>query len=142
MCDVQFRFADQGGAALLAKMNQQLIGDEGHRNSMSLTELSQRMSAWLDSQYRAVLFDLGGEIVGYALYREIPEGVYLRQFFVKSSMRRKGIGRQAIMWLKKCPWKKIDKIRIEVLTHNTSAWAFWKAVGFNEYCMTMELDNN
>ena len=104
MCDLQFKFADQGDAALLAKMNQQLISDEGHRNAMSLTGLDQRMSDWLASHYRAVLFDLGGQIVGYALYREIPEGIYLRQFFVKASMRQKGIGRQAIIWLKKNPW--------------------------------------
>lgn len=46
--------------------------------------------------YRAVLFDLGGEVVAYALFRESPTEIYLRHLFVARGRRRQGIGRQAV----------------------------------------------
>ena len=47
MNDLQYRFATQENVQLLAEMNQQLIRDEGHRNKMTLPQLQERMSGWL-----------------------------------------------------------------------------------------------
>ena len=42
---------------LLAKLNKQLIEDEGHRNPMTVAELETRMRNWLESGiYEAWLF--------------------------------------------------------------------------------------
>ena len=138
---LEYRFATQEDAALLAEMIQQLIRDEGHRNKMTLPQLQQRMSDWLQQEYSAVIFNDGPETLGYALYRKDPEWIYLRQLFVKAETRRKGIGRQAISWLKNNPWKQAEIIRVEVLTGNPEGISFWKAVGFNDYCITMEMEN-
>ena len=68
---------------LLASWNQQLIEDEGHRNTMSLAELEERMGSWLRSgEYKAALFSRGAFVVAYALFREEEDSVHLRQFFV------------------------------------------------------------
>jgi len=141
MTDLQYKFATQEDVSLLAEMNQQLICDEGHRNKMALPQLKERMLDWLQGEYTAVIFSKGPEAIGYALYRKDPEWIYLRQFFVKAQMRRKGIGQEAISWLKKNAWKDAKIIRVEVLVGNPEGASFWKAVGFRDYCITMEIMN-
>ena len=139
--DLKFRYATQEDVGLLAEMNQQLICDEGHCNKMTLLQLEQRMADFLRTEYMAVIVSSSNEDVGYALYREESEYVYLRQIFVKSEMRRRGVGCKMIKWLKNEPWKNFEKIRIEVLVGNTEGISFWCAVGFKDYCITMEMDN-
>ena len=139
--ELEFRFAKESDVLLLAKMNQQLIRDEGHRNKMTLPELEQRMSNFLQKEYDAVIASLGETDISYALYRQDPEWLYLRQIFVIEQMRRKGFGRKFIEWLKNNPWKKCERIRTDVLVDNTTGIDFWKAVGFREYCITLEMEN-
>jgi hypothetical protein len=76
------RVATFGDIPTLARMNQQLIEDDGHRNRMSLHQLEARMLSLLDRDYTATLFELDSQIVAYGLWREQPDWVYLRQFFV------------------------------------------------------------
>lgn len=135
---MQYRPASPADGLVLAQMNLRLIRDEGHRNRMSLAELKQRMLGWLQGEYRAVLFENEQGTAGYALYRHEPEWVYLRQFFVESDWRRKGIGRAAIGWLLANVWKDSPRIRIDVLSGNLGGIEFWRSLGFNDYCVTME----
>ena len=141
MIHLKYKFAAQEDVSLLAEMNQQLIRDEGHRNKMALLELQGRMSGWLDGEYTAVIISKGAEVIGYALYRKDPEWIYLRQLFVKAKARRKGIGREAILWFKENAWKDSKIIRVEVLVGNPQGISFWKAAGFKDYCITMEMEN-
>lgn len=134
------RIASQGDVDTLALLNQQLIVDEGHRNAalMTLSQLRDRMKGWLEAEYTAVLFDLQEESnVAYALFRQDPEGIYLRQLFVKAEYRRTGLGRSAMNWLKANTWKNQQHVRLDVLVHNASAIAFWRDMGFEDYCITM-----
>jgi ribosomal protein S18 acetylase RimI-like enzyme len=135
---IVYRFATSTDCATLASMNQQLIRDEGHRNRMTAVELEERMRAWLASDYRAVIFERDGEPVGYALFRNEPDYVYLRQFYVRQECRRRGIGRAAIEWLAANICESGARIRIEVLTGNPAGIAFWRACGFQDYALTME----
>jgi N-acetylglutamate synthase-like GNAT family acetyltransferase len=139
--ELKFRFAAESDIPWLAKMNQQLILDEGHRNKMTLTELEQRMSDFLRNEYNAVIAGLGRTDIGYALYKQDPEWLYLRQIFIINSMRRKGFGRRFMEWLKINPWKECKRIRIDVLVGNRVGIDFWKAAGFKEYCVTMEIED-
>jgi hypothetical protein len=74
---IRFRPASPADALLLAELNLQLIGDEQHRNSMSLVELERRMTGFLSAEYQATLIESGTDVVGYALYRAEPEYLYL-----------------------------------------------------------------
>jgi predicted acetyltransferase len=139
--ELEFRFAVQNDVPWLARMNRELIRDEGHRNKMSLAELEQRMSDFLNNEYEAVIVSSGRNDIGYVLYRKEPEWLYLRQIFVIDKMRRKGIGRKIIEWLKDNPWKDCKIIRTDVLVDNINGINFWKAVGFEEYCITLEMEN-
>jgi predicted acetyltransferase len=136
---MNFRRAALGDCALLAKLNHQLIRDEGHRNRMTIPELEQRMRGWLSSDYAAVIFEDGMEIVAYALYREQREEIYLRQLFVVRNRRRQGIGRQAFQILRSKIWPASKRLTVDALVHNAAAIAFWRAVGYQDYCVTMEI---
>lgn len=105
---------------------------------MSLPELEVRMAAWLAGEYRAVLFEEAGQATGYALFRHDAEHVYLRQFFICADQRRRGLGRAAMIWLREHAWAGEDRVRVEVLVGNTAGIAFWRAVGFRDYCLTLE----
>lgn len=140
--DLDFRSATQDDVPWLAKMNQQLIRDEGHRNKMSLSDLEERMAKFLQNEYEAVIANLNQNDTGYALYRRDLEWLYLRQIFVIQNMRRKGVGCRMIEWLKNNPGKDYKIIRMDVLVNNPEGIHFWKAVGFKEYYVTMELENH
>lgn len=137
---MQFRLATLDDANRLAAMNQALIRDEGHRNPMSLAELEVRMAGWLAGEYRAAVFDDEAKPVGYALFRDEPDYVYLRQFYVTPERRRRRIGRSALEWLRGNVWGTARRLRVEVLIGNTAGIAFWRGVGFRDYCLTLELD--
>ena len=106
---------------------------------MTIPELEQRMSGWLRSEYIAMIFEEDGEAVAYALYREEPKEIYLRQLFVVRNRRRQGIGRQAVEMLRSQIWLKQKRLTVEVLVQNPAAVAFWRAVGYRDYCLTLEI---
>lgn len=125
---------------MLAPMNHQLIRDEGHRNSMSVAELEQRLQAWLAGEYQAVLFEDEQGTAGYALFKREPDWIYLRQFFVQPQRRRHRIGKAAMTWLMENMWKGAPRIRLDVLVGNLSGISFWRSLAFADYCVTMEKD--
>lgn len=135
---MHYRFATVDDAPVLAALNQALIRDEGHRNPMSLAELATRMAEWLAGEYQAVVFEDAAQPIGYALFRREPEHVYLRQFLIASEHRRRGRGRAAIDWLRQHAWGPQRRVRLDVLVGNASGIAFWRAVGFSDYCLTLE----
>jgi len=134
-----FRRATSDDSAPLAELNYQLIRDEGHRNRMTVPELEQRMRGWLASEYAVVIFEDGKEVIAYALYREQPEEIYLRQLFVVRNRRRQGIGRQAFEILRSKVWPTNKRLTVEVLVQNEAAVAFWRVVGYKDYCLTLEI---
>ncbi|HSI83441.1 MAG TPA: GNAT family N-acetyltransferase [Candidatus Methylacidiphilales bacterium] len=139
-----YAFATGADASLLGELNLQLIHDEGHRNLMTAGELAERMRDWLATEYKAVIFRSGGEecrdeIAAYGLYRESATEVYLRQFFVQRHLRRTGIGRECMRLLREHIWPANKRITVDVLCHNASAMAFWRSIGFQDYCLTLEI---
>ncbi len=138
MNQITFRQAQPADCPMLAELNSQLIQDEGHRNKMSLAELETRMKGWLETEYTAQIFEIASEPIAYALYREQGSEIYLRQLFVDRNRRRQGIGRAAIAILRTNIWPKNKRLTVDVLTHNTVAIDFWRAVGYRDYCLTLE----
>lgn len=141
MNHLEYRLGKQEDVAWLAEMNQQLIRDEKHRNRTTLSELEKRMSDFLRNQYSTVIVSCNQVDIGYALYRQEEDWIYLRQLFVKREMRRKGVARAMIEWLRDNPWSECQRIRVEVLVGNLAGINFWRSVGFKDYCITMEMEN-
>ena len=136
---MNYRFGNTDDLDLLAKWNHQLIRDEGHRNSMSIPQLMERMKAWIEGEYTAVIFEIESIPVAYALYKDEVDEVYLRQLFVKWENRRQGIGREAIHILQKQIWSSDKRLTVEVLIANEPAIKFWRSVGYTDYCLTLEI---
>ena len=134
-----YRYATAADCGLLANMNHQLIRDEGHRNQMTVPELEHRMKRWISEEYAAVLFVQKGEVVAYAVFREEPDEVYLRQLFVIRGRRRQGIGREAMEILRTKIWPKNKRLSVDVLVANKPGLAFWRAMGYRDYCLTLEI---
>jgi len=123
---------------LLARMNRQLVVDEGARTRLTLDGLEARMRGWLQGEYAGTIFELSGEPVAYALHRKSGNGAYVRQFFVVPHARRRGIGRRAIELLLGRVLTSESTIEVGVLAHNRRALGFWRAVGFTDYVVTLE----
>jgi ribosomal protein S18 acetylase RimI-like enzyme len=137
--NLTYRLARMSDVSLLAELNQQLIRDEGHENPMTLPELADRMKLWLRRECQAVLFARNDEVAAYALYRIDPGWIYLRQFFVSPAHRRQGIGRAAIRILLEAIFPAHTRVTVEVLYHNYRAHEFWRAVGFKDFAVTLEM---
>ena len=137
---MKYRIATLDDCRLLAEMNHQLLEDERHRNRfMTLPQLEERMRGFLSGEYRGVIFEEDGGIVAYVLYREQPDEIYLRQLFVHRDRRRRGHGRRAIEILRSEIWPKAKRLTVDVLLHNTEAIAFWRAVGYKDYLLGLEI---
>ena len=140
MHDLTYRKATAADYALLGALNHQLIRDEGHRNPMNVVELTERMRRWLGlGEYTGRLFEENREVVAYALYREFAEEIYLRHLFVVRGRRRHGIGRRVMQMLREEIWPSGRRMTVEGLCANTAGVAFWKAMGYREYSLCLEI---
>src|SRR5436309_2291018 len=134
-----FRAATLDDCPQLADLNHQLIRDEGHRNRMTVPELELRMRGWISGEYRAIIYEDAGEVLAYALFREQPEEIYLRQLFVVRHRRGQGIGGRAIEILRSQVWPKTKRLTVEVLVANKRAISFWRSVGYTDYALSLEI---
>jgi ribosomal protein S18 acetylase RimI-like enzyme len=137
---MDYRVATEADLDLLAQWNHQLMRDEGHRNPIPVPELRERMREWLAGEYGAVLFlKDGGDPIGYAVYLERPDEIHLQHFFVRRDERRVGQGRQAITILREQIWPPARRLTLEVLCQNTIGLRFWRAMGYQDYSLTLEI---
>jgi len=136
---MEYRFATTNDIDRLAEWNHQLIRDEGHRNAMTVAELRDRMRTWLSGEYKAVFFGPATDPFAYALYRENATEVYLRQLFVRRDRRSEGIGRASVDVLRNQLWPRHKRFTVEVLIANVRAVKFWHSVGYQDYCLTLEI---
>ena len=97
------------------------------------------MRGWLNADYIAIVFEDHAEVIAYALFREQPDEVYLRHLFVVRHRRRQNIGRCAMRLLLAEVWPASKRLTVSVLITNTGAVAFWRAVGYSDYCLTLEM---
>ena len=91
------------------------------------------------TSFHVGLFEEDDHVAAYALYRQGRNSVHLRHFFVHRHHRGKGIGEEAMRNLLNEVWPKNLRVIVEALVHNLTAQDFWKAVGFKEYSVTMEI---
>jgi ribosomal protein S18 acetylase RimI-like enzyme len=138
---MRYRFATLDDVPLLARLNRQLVEDEQHRNRFQPDAwFEERMRGFLTGGYQAVLFEIDGEVVAYALYADHAEHsdtLYLRHIFVDRARRRQGIGREAMRLLKEEIRPPDKRLTVEVLAGNQVAQSFFKSVGFREYSLEL-----
>jgi len=138
MEDLKIRVCTDDELDLLAVLNKQLIEDEQHENKMSVEQLRERMKKFINSDYKAYLFEENSKTIGYALVDHTRQPLYLRQFFICRDVRRKGYGRAAFKEL--LDLLKTNVIDIEVLLWNVRGMEFWRSLGFKERSIYMRFD--
>jgi predicted acetyltransferase len=107
---------------------------------MMIAQLEERMCGWLTSgEYWAVLFEENHEVMAHALFRETDAEVYLRQFFVVPHRRGAGMGRRAIGELFSELWSQDKRWTVSVLVKNVAGVAFWRAMGYTDDELTLEI---
>jgi GNAT superfamily N-acetyltransferase len=135
---MKWRFMTAGDIAGIAELNRQLQQDEGAA-VMNAHDLAIRLAKWLETDYRGVVFEREAQRVAYALFRDTDpfaegdDGIFLRQFFVVATERRKGIGRAAFPLLLNAVWPPDKRIFLEALSSNPAGHAFWQSVGFKPH---------
>lgn len=134
-----YRTAKLTDSALLGELNYQLIHDLKLPHHLSALQLGKRMRTWLASDHCAILFELNGEVVAYAVYRESANEIYLRQFLVVRRHRRRGLARRAVGLLRSQIWSQTKKLTVEVLVANVRALEFWRKVGYSDHSLKLEI---
>src|SRR5688572_7998278 len=110
-------------AALLADLNRQLDEDEPHPYPLPLPALVERMARWIDGgEYEVLLFRHGDQLIGYAVWRADEHGTYLRHFFICRDV-----------------FPKDRPVNIDAAIGNKAGIAFWRAIGFQDFSVGMEL---
>ncbi|WP_127492616.1 GNAT family N-acetyltransferase [Paenibacillus glycanilyticus] len=138
MSELTIRIGCEADWELLAGMNKQLIEDERHDNTMTVSELKERMRHFMGTAYKAYLFEQGNALVGYALVDHTRQPLYVRQFFICRDQRRNGFGKLAFGKL--AALLDADQLDIEVMYGNEAAYAFWQSLGFRERSIYMRLE--
>ena len=140
---MNYRSATVDDVPVLSRMNRQLVEDELHRHRFKPDSwFEERMRRFLTGAYRAILFEIEGEVVAYALYTDHPDHtdtIYVRQIFVDRGHRRQGIGREVMRILRDEIWARGKRVTVEVLVGNQVARAFYGAVGFRPYSIELEM---
>ena len=137
---MHYRTATLDDVPLLAELNRQLVEDEGHRNqARGLPWFEQRMRQFLTVKYTALIFEERGRPVAYALFCDKEDSVHLRQFLVCRDCRRQGHGREAMRILVEQVWPRDKRLTVGVLCRNKVGYAFWKAMGFEDYSVELEM---
>ena len=123
----------------VARMNLELIEDEGHRNPMNLPQLEARARGFLrdGSGWHIDLVERDGHVIGFATWREEEDlteasgrRIYLRQFYIARQARGEGTGRRAFERLISDRFPADTRILLEVLHSNPGGQAFWERMGF------------
>lgn len=139
---MHYRFADFKDIPTLAEGAAQLAVDEGLRERPQPAELQRRLWDWLSGEYRAVLFEHGERRVGYALYRNLPDHVELKHFYVQREFRDGELEMEAFEMLRDEVWRPGVRVQVETLADNRRSRDFWSRLGFAEYAVTLELDTS
>lgn len=123
----------------LAELNLQLMEDERHPYMLPLEDLRARMTRWVAGEYHVLVFRNGGRICGYAAWRPEERGTYLRHFFICRDQRRQGLGRTIVDRLRRDHFPKDQPLQLEAAIWNTDVIAFWRALGFKDFSLTLEM---
>jgi ribosomal protein S18 acetylase RimI-like enzyme len=136
---VVVRRARQEDVPRLAAWNARLIRDERNDQAAPDHEIEPRLRAWLAKDYVACVFETDSTAFGYAIFRDLPDCVHLRHFFVEAPFRRRGLGRRAFELLREM-FPRGKRVLVEVLVGNAAAAAFWRSMGFEERYLGLQLN--
>jgi 8-oxo-dGTP pyrophosphatase MutT (NUDIX family)/predicted GNAT family acetyltransferase len=141
MSEVHYRHAHIADVPVLSQMNLEMAELDGlDGGAATAEELAYRMTAFLETDYSAVVIYQDDVPVGYVLYTVTPRHTFIRHFFVRRSYRGQGIGAMIFRRLLADEWNDAASIQIEVDSDNKGARAFWEQQGFHRAALRLALE--
>lgn len=120
------RPAEIGDAAVIVRLSRALSLEDGGRASQLTEDAFRRDGFGADPAFRALVAEVAGEVVGYALYfsgydtDRASRGVYLADLYVAPDHRREGVGRALI------------KGTARACREAGGSWMFWSVLKRNK----------
>lgn len=133
--EVNFIVASEENCVELAIFNKCLVDSGGSYNTMSIQELEKRMFGFLESGYMAVIFEVEGVHIGYALIDINKNPMFIRHYFIIEEYRRQGYGTAAFNKL--IVFLEVDRVDLTVLASNDIGFKFWTSCGLTPYEVVM-----
>lgn len=146
MATLSLRPAGPDDLETLARLNRQLLEDEGHPTQLTDDELVARHREWQRTgEWTQDIIDVDGHAAGYILHApnpyplnaDIPER-FIRQFCVDRRFRRHGLGRDGFELFLAHRLPPGGRVTLDVLESNPGGQAFWQAVGCRPFFHRME----
>ena len=134
---VHVRPARKVDVPILASMNEELIRAEWGPATLSIGQLTARMTTFLERGYEAHIIESGDDMIGYVLFRRDVDHVFVRHFYVSPGQRRSGVGRRAFEWMSEKVWSG-ERVVLQVRSGHDQALRFWEALGFRERFVALE----
>ncbi|WP_145011726.1 GNAT family N-acetyltransferase [Pseudomonas oryzihabitans] len=136
---VRYRSAGLADLDVLTDFNAGLQRDQGSPQPLGEAALRQRLADWLSrGEYQAILAERDGQPLGYALYRVEAARIFLRHLYVAPAARRQGLGRAFFGHLREQHWPADRPVQLNVLAGNDTGRAFWAALGFAPFSLTLQ----
>lgn len=136
---VVYRQAGLADLEILTAFNAGLQRDQGSPQPLAEAALRQRLAGWLShGEYQAILAERDDQPVGYALYRLEDDRIFLRHLYVAPAARRQGLGRAFYGHLRDQLWPAGQPVQLNVLASNAPGQAFWRALGFAAFSLTLQ----
>ncbi|MFM9912160.1 MAG: ribosomal protein S18-alanine N-acetyltransferase [Methylophilaceae bacterium] len=90
----------------------------------------------LKSGYRCHVFELNGEIIGYAVLMLVLDEAHLLNISIASDFQGQGFGRELLNHMAVIARKnKVQTMFLEVRSSNNVAIGLYESMGFNEFSM-------
>lgn len=139
---MEIKAAESSDIKMLAMMYRQLRVDALYpRANQSLNTLEKKLEDLMKNfGWQATLLLEGGQVIGYCLWQKRDDATYIRQFWIVRALRREGYGREFIQLIKETFWQN-ERIKLEVLHHNSRAIAFWESLGFSMQALILEWED-
>lgn len=143
---MQIRSAEPEDVPALARMNAELVEDQGSSSRVPIDELEERFRVWIRTgEYYIDMFDESGSTFGYAVYQvrgdyyfPAQRVVYLRHFFIERRYRGQGWGTVAFETLTAQRFPKEHAVALDVVSTNPIGQLFWEKLGFKPYFTEMK----
>lgn len=118
--------AGEADLPALARLSVQLAAALGGSQTPEVAR--GRFASHLRHGYRVAAFRSGEAIIGYALWLDLGDHVFLRQFVIDAPLRGRGLGRALFERLAAEVFPPRREIRLDVL--HGGPVGFWSALGF------------
>jgi len=127
--DITLQFADRSDAAALASMSRDLI-----EAGLGWRYRSQSVRDLINDPETVTLVARNGEaLAGFGIMKFGDERAHLVLLAVRPAFQRRGIARRVLQWLvESAATAGMVSIHVELRARNTSAYAFYRAIGFAE----------